>query len=448
MLGESNGHKETVGFSKNSLQESVVRIGSLKPLRTKAEVEASYEVAEAFAVQAPAKSTAVVLRLARKSLLQNIQLILPRAIEHITEDTDRVGIAHLRRVIKQEQLPSCLHETLFSAVNPHIEEKDSVVSAHNDNGKSSSSIAEDSATSAPSLYLCILLCVKSVAAYEKVYDSLAATNVFRHNDLRRKLSTILIPVTAPSSEEQARQWSQKYWPTIYKKHNPFGPQHNIIEEAYRGICGGVGFHMDLAARVGQASLDAGLGENIGAIIVDRSESKQPKVIVAAGDARWQRQSLTERTGAGNVMAHPVMRAIGMIARKRRECSNSSQNCSDLAFEDHFAEVPLTDTEKSIYSQSSIDPNGYLCLNLEMYVTHEPCIMCSMAMLHSRLGRVVFGIRMISTGGLVAEEVSLGEVQGLGYGLFWRPALNWKFLAWQWIQDDNSERIIKGDEIHA
>jgi len=24
--------------------------------------------------------------------------------------------------------------------------------------------------------------------------------------------------------------------------------------------------------------------------------------------------------------------------------------------------------------------------------------------------------------------------GLGYGLFWRPELNWKFLCWRWEDD--------------
>jgi len=34
--------------------------------------------------------------------------------------------------------------------------------------------------------------------------------------------------------------------------------------------------------------------------------------------------------------------------------------------------------------------------------------------------------------------SAGVQASLGYGLFWRPDLNWKFLAWQWKQDtDNS-----------
>ena len=355
----------------------------------------------------------------------------------------------MRRVIKQENLPLCLRDAHHSAATSPIEEIGSVQTKAHSNGKAASSIADETLYSKSTLIVYILLCGKSVTPYENIYDSLAATGVFRHADLAGKISTVLIPVTEPTSEEQAQQWSKKYWPTVYKKHNLFGPQHNIIEASRRDISGSISAYMDLAAQAGQRSLDAGLGENIGAIIVDRSDPKRPKILIAAGDARWQRQGMTERIGGGNAMAHAVMRAIGMIARKRRECSSGSQSCGPvLTLEDHFAEAPLTDTERKAYMQSSINPGGYLCLDLEMYVTHEPCVMCCMAMLHSRFGKIVFGIRMTSTGGLVAEQDPVRDVMGLGYGLFWRPILNWKFLAWQWIQDNSSQRTVIEDELHA
>ena len=81
MFGESHGHKEASRSLINDLQDLLVLGGSLEPLRTKAEVEASYEIKEAYVVQAPAKSTAVVLRLAWRSTLTNVQLILPKSYQ-------------------------------------------------------------------------------------------------------------------------------------------------------------------------------------------------------------------------------------------------------------------------------------------------------------------------------------------------------------------------------
>ena len=41
--------------------------------------------------------------------------------------------------------------------------------------------------------------------------------------------------------------------------------------------------------------------------------------------------------------------------------------------------------------------NYRLLNTTLYVTLEPCVMCAGAMVHSRIGRVVFGARDEKTG---------------------------------------------------
>ena len=97
------------------------------------------------------------------------------------------------------------------------------------------------------------------------------------------------------------------------------------------------------------------------------------------------------------------------------------------------DYPLTDHERSAFDVSNMIPNGYLCVDLEMYLTHEPCLMCSMAIVHSRFSRCIFLQKTPASGGFAADS-------GLGYGLFWRSELNWKLLCWEWTNAKQREGI--------
>jgi tRNA-specific adenosine deaminase 3 len=55
--------------------------------------------------------------------------------------------------------------------------------------------------------------------------------------------------------------------------------------------------------------------------------------------------------------------------------------------------------------------------------------------------------MRKTGGLSSEGREGGH--SLEYGLFWRPELNWKMLAWEWIADkDEGSEVEVAENIHA
>lgn len=215
--------------------------------------------------------------------------------------------------------------------------------------------------------------------------------------------------------------------------------------------------MSLARRAGEEVSLAAKGEPIGAVIVDSSGGEGVSVVAVAGDARWHHIDKAEEQVNGNVTAHAVMRAIGMVARKRRAprapLHEGSAGERDSEESDLDADCPLTPLEKDLYNTPTVVRDGYLCLDLELYITHEPCIMCSMAILHSRFSRVIFGHRMPRTGGFsvlsqnISDSDTMNNDQGLGYGLFWRQELNWRHLAWQWIADDDSQKLISGQDVH-
>lgn len=286
---------------------------------------------------------------------------------------------------------------------------------------------------------------------------------FLDSTLEPNVRVISVPRFAPTSVEQANEWSRKYWPSVFRNTNPFGPHPAIVKRAQAEILPSTGKWMALAELAAGEACESGIGEEFGCAIVERRGGRE-EIVAVAGDGRWR--GLTEVSAGthecspGNVMAHAVMRAIGMVAQKRSRLDDpplqdarsavsngSSQGAHaepNLLGEGNiFVDRPLTHIEKRFFDLNDIAAHGYLCVDLEIYISHEPCVMCSMAILHSRFGRCVFGRRMPLTGAMTADadiEETSGELSStgaqttLGYGLFWRPELNWKFLAWQWEQD--------------
>lgn len=189
-----------------------------------------------------------------------------------------------------------------------------------------------------------------------------------------------------------------------------------------------------------------------------TEAKETTQIVAlAGDARWHQQEKAGRTG--NPMGHAALRAISMVAQKLVRTETRDENDLAIMEFEAFQDGPLLDDEQVVFDAEHPCPDGYLCHDLELYLTHEPCVMCAMAILHSRMGRIVFRHRMPLTGGMSSEDRGYDACGnptacengpcggGRGLGLHWRKELNWSMLGWEW-ETGTVERLTVDPHLHA
>ena len=273
----------------------------------------------------------------------------------------------------------------------------------------------------------------------------------------------VVPRHAPLSAEQATLWSQRYWPAIY---NPAAqviqdcpPLHHLRKTRAALEVPAADKYMELALTAAGQAIEHGHGRGIGAVVV---EPETGAVVAVAGDARWWnidselRHSSAEDQGEGKAEWHAVMRAVAMVANKelrrridvgghlkfRDTCVESPAGQPITPIEIHYEEEdePLRDLSAGlgniVLSANTTDTlpekrngprnEGYLCSGLDLYLTHEPCVCCAMAMIHSRFRACVFARKMTGTGGLCAEP---GKNR-LGYGLFWRRELNWRVMTFQ------------------
>lgn len=214
-----------------------------------------------------------------------------------------------------------------------------------------------------------------------------------------------------------------------------------------------------ATGVDQANSDnAGTDtQNVDSTNPEAEAKETVKLVAVAADARWHQQDRIGHTG--NPMAHAALRAISMVAQKLVRAEQRSPSTAQVMEFEAFQDKPLLDDEQQIFELDHPCPDGYLCHELELYMTHEPCTMCAMAILHSRMGRIVFRHRMPLTGGMSSEDrghdlcggtTSCGRDScggGQGLGLHWRKELNWSMLGWEW-EADSVEGLAVNPHVHA
>ncbi|KAK5122764.1 hypothetical protein LTR85_003679 [Meristemomyces frigidus] len=487
--------------SKASSPSGEPRKRQMLHLKTKEECRLGNETIQVWTVELPSKHAEGILKVIKESV----------------ENQDAIDLQHLRRFAKPKHLPQHvlgerdLVKEMYAVPRAWESSQPTVMQMPNATWEWSTASKMRTNNRPPTLYL--MVCPAEIISLRDLHDVMLQHPPFCSSAdswaYPLEIKEITVPRLAPTSPAQANEWSEVYWPTFYRKTNPFGAHPTAIEKAETDLHHpledniSVEQAMELSEYAGSLTEKEGFGICTGCVIVERVEDKT-EIIAVAGDAR--RKPLPSEIGAdalngndeaidisitnsldgtklpisandrtkarrekrkkqkaakkaeceaettgctsGNVMSHAVMRAIGMVGRKRLRVASQPISSAAAKAENNFAaaglehdeeardafflDLPINALEQQYFDKDNLKPDGYLCLKLEIFLTHEPCMMCSMALVHSRVGRVIFKHRMPKTGGLTAETVSndTGAV-GLGYGLCWRKELNWQFMCWEY-----------------
>lgn len=79
------------------------------------------------------------------------------------------------------------------------------------------------------------------------------------------------------------------------------------------------------------------------------------------------------------------------------------------------------------SKAVVGTSGYLCTGLDVYSAIEPCTMCAMAMVHSRVGRLFY----------VQPNPDFGGIRGQ-LGIHCSPQLNHRFRAFRLVDGEEGQ----------
>lgn len=236
--------------------------------------------------------------------------------------------------------------------------------------------------------LCVLICSLEMARERSDVKSLLEQlgPEFEYSNLE---NTNRVPKQAAPTKELVLEWSNEYWPLTW-----YGNPNDQILNDYI-------FDMDLIKCVLKLISDKSREESekgnkipVVTAFVNPNDSQNPIISI---DSRIH--------GYCTLLDHSIMSGIKSVAEREARRRHQVEN-----------------------GEREDTGSVYLCLDFDVYTTHEPCSMCSMALIHSRVKRCIFLQSMTKTGCLKTES-------GDGYCMHNNRKLNSKYEVFQWIGDE-------------
>lgn len=252
-----------------------------------------------------------------------------------------------------------------------------------------------------------------------------------------------VPVR-PASSDMERRRSQTIWPIALRL-----PRHHIVPPTDLQLCR-MFKHLQSLYRISQLTMSSRSPHLSVVAILVHPESNVP---VAAAIDTSARSVSTENSlpyPIDKCLRHAVMNCVRVFAARKTQAkdsvfASSSKRPRTPAKSDEMGSPPSSsedsrDTSSYIVDDSNVTDlllqvgsNGrsyplpddqYLCTGLDCYVTREPCTMCAMALVHSRIRRVIFAEKNDSLpGGLSVARVHTERALNHRYEAYHLPTNN-------------------------
>ncbi|KAL6946529.1 hypothetical protein ACO0RG_000682 [Hanseniaspora osmophila] len=205
----------------------------------------------------------------------------------------------------------------------------------------------------------------TIQTKEKLQELIAEHTKADANDYLLLDQLALIPKTSPPTKEIALEWGKSYWPLTWRGN----PNDQVLNDMEYDM-------VKINKYLKEISELSATCKNTVPSVTIFSNSRQNKLYVA----------YDERDTTGNPLDHSVMCGIKQVAE-------------------------------------NLPKDGYLCLDYEVFTTHEPCAMCCMALVHSRISRLFYIQDVKHTGSLKSN-----------YHMHGIKSLNSKYHVFQYVGD--------------
>ncbi|CAH2321393.1 probable inactive tRNA-specific adenosine deaminase 3 [Pelobates cultripes] len=250
---------------------------------------------------------------------------------------------------------------------------------------------------------------------------------------------VSVPSKAPKSRKDQQAWAV-YWPTTFhsKQHGVNVEENSGSEFMSEDEKARIGSNMCRALKAAQQSQANGVC-GLGATIVNPETGE---VLALTSDQ-------TEKTG--KPFLHACMVAIDQVARRQgggaypnlfiedKECNVGEEPLNEMKNRKGADQKNFEKGKQGMWKYATVDEHEkrkrmeeqapYLCTGYEVYVTQEPCVMCAMALLHSRVSRVYYGCN------------SPGGALGTSYRLHCNTGLNHRFLVYRGVMEDECQKLL-------